>query len=160
MKEQKYIQCACGCDQILTLYDNRGRVRKYLHGHNKSRLGSKPSEETIEKIRNSNLGKKHSKLTREKMSSNNRGPNNLAWKGGQYKNYHGYILIWSPDHPLKNSDQYVYQHRLVMEEILKRFLLPNEVVHHINGIKDDNRIANLKLYSSNRQHMEQEHCRT
>lgn len=47
---------------------------------------------------------------------------------------------------VRGQARYVFQHILVMERILDRPLLETEHVHHINGIKDDNRAANLELW--------------
>jgi hypothetical protein len=66
------------------------------------------------------------------------------WRGGIVKK-DGYIFVYSPNHPHKNKANYVYQHRLIMEQYIGRFLKPDELVHHVNGIKDDNRIENLEL---------------
>lgn len=58
----------------------------------------------------------------------------------------GYVRVYAPMHPEANTWGYVYEHRLIAEEkILKRRLEPNEVVHHRNGKRWDNRLANLEV---------------
>lgn len=76
------------------------------------------------------------------------------WKGGRIRHKRrGYIFIYKPNHPYANNYGYVYEHRLVMEEILDRYLLPGEVTHHINGIVDDNRKENLMYFENNGLHL-------
>ena len=80
------------------------------------------------------------------------GQSAAHWKGGR-RLHGGYILIYKPDHPNKMMRFYVKEHRLVMEKHLGRYLEPKEVLHHINGIKTDNRIENLQLFKNHSEHM-------
>ena len=85
---------------------------------------------------------------------NQKGCFSPGWKGGRkQETYDRYIRIYCPSHPYCDKGKYVLEHRLVMEKHLGRVLLPTEVVHHINSIRDDNRIENLMLFSSNGKHM-------
>lgn len=84
------------------------------------------------------------------------GPNHPMWKGGIYaKGNTGYLMQY--DEATRTHQR---QHRFLMEKLLKRKLLDNEVVHHINGKKSDNRIENLCLMMDTKHrslHMTQRH---
>ncbi len=85
-----------------------------------------------------------------------------AWVGkltsnGIRQRKDGYIEIYSPNHPLKSGRNSVLQHRLVMEKHIGRYLTSEEVVHHKNGIKNDNKIENLELMKNNSEHRKHEY---
>lgn len=84
-----------------------------------------------------------------------RGSNSHNWKGGRLRTKDGYIrLRIDPKDPLFEhgtvigGSHYMMEHRAVMSRHLGRPLETYENVHHINGVRDDNRIENLELWSS------------
>lgn len=93
------------------------------------------------------------------------GEKSGRWKGGKTMR-RGYVMVLAPDHhSIKGKTRrYVLEHRIVMEKKLGRNLEPHEQVHHINGIKDDNRPENLELWSVSQppgqRVTEKPHCKT
>jgi len=90
-------------------------------------------------------------ISRRSKSEGRRGDKNSNWKGGRRKSQ-GYILIYAPDHVNSDKRNYILEHRLVMANHLGRPLESWEIVHHKNGIKDDNRIENLVLLPQQAEH--------
>lgn len=81
------------------------------------------------------------------------GEDHYAWKG-RLIDKDGYILVHVKGHPnARKHTHYILEHRLVMEEALGRTLLPNEVVHHRDGNKQNNALENLQLFDSNGEHL-------
>lgn len=65
------------------------------------------------------------------------GPNNPAWRGGHRVRKDGYAMIWTPEGER-------LEHRVVMERKLGRKLYACEIVHHVDGNKQNNSPDNLQ----------------
>lgn len=74
-------------------------------------------------------------------------PRGVAHKGYTYRvvSKQGYIKIYSPKHPYAACNGYVFEHRLVVEAEIGRYLLPTELIHHKNRNGLDNRLENLEI---------------
>lgn len=90
-------------------------------------------------------GRKQDPETVAKRKAKISGQNNYHWSGGRKFRSQGYVLVYAPEHPHKDSNGFVLEHRLVMETSIGRFLTEDEIVHHINGDKTDNQLCNLSL---------------
>lgn len=113
------IECLCGCKSVITKVGKGGNVRAAI--------------------------KEHAVLLNlKKIKIHRRGKDHSNWRGGRMVDAAGYIQIHLPDHPFAHKDGYVFEHRLVMEAFLGRYLTREEIVHHINENRQDNRIENLQ----------------
>lgn len=136
--------------------------------------GKKHSDETRKKIRDRALerfldkrnhpryGIVLSKEIRQKISESLKGDKHPNWKGGRLQTNNGYVWIYNPQHPLASKTSpigYVLEHRLVMCNILGRILIKDEIVHHINGIRNDNRPENLFLTTKGKHISQHNHQR-
>ena len=135
--------------------------KEWRENMSKASKGKKKKPFTKEHKRNIGLsrkGKQHSEETRQQMRDHSyyKGKfqnNHPGWRGGKSAHSDGYIYVSCPGHPhALKLGHYVLEHRLVMEKHICRYLDPKEVVHHINGIRNDNRIENLMLFANGTLH--------
>lgn len=120
--------------------------QKTITGEKHPRYGAYHSEESKLKI---------SRTRKERVIP--RGPAHPRWKGGYKTDSGGYRLVpveylseaeKALAEPMKTKAGYVMEHRLVVARRLGRPLKRNEIVHHKNGTKDDNRDENLEVLAT------------
>lgn len=132
------LACGCGCGELAA------PGKRYVTGHNSK--GRVQSPESRLKISRANAGEGHPSFGKR--------PANFV---GRHVTADGYVLIHCPEHPFASS-KCVMQHRLVLEAHMReadpespfltevdgvKYLARWVEVHHVNGIKDDNRVENL-----------------
>ncbi|EJO5346403.1 HNH endonuclease [Clostridium botulinum] len=117
-------------------------------------LGKNHNNKTKKTISTKNMGRKISEEIKKKISQTHKGKRytDSEWGGHKKIRSDGYISVYMPEHPHANKEGYVMEHRLVMEKVLGRYIRKNEVVHHINKKRNDNRPENLMIFSSINDH--------
>jgi len=116
-RQQKYCSKKC----IQRTYYNRNPQRQ-----------TKPCPVCGKLIRNTAKG-----CLEHTVRNTRRGDKNPNWKGGRYKTEYGYIRVRCPDGKER------FEHVLVWQEVNGKTLPDGWIIHHLNGIRDDNRIVNL-----------------
>ena len=127
-------RCDCGKETSVVGY-------KLTSNHTRS-CGCLKREKSSERM--IKLGKVSGKINGG-WNKGMRGEGTGHWKGGR-KMHRGYILVLT-------EGSYQNEHRVVMEKHLGRKLTKAEVIHHINGVRTDNRLENLMLFPNHSEHM-------
>jgi len=105
-------------------------------------------------------GKKHTKQTKKLIGKKSKAKFTKEYKekirekhrGKKKRAINGYILIKDYQHPNRNAQNDVLEHIKIMSSYIGRPIKKGEVIHHINMVRNDNRIENLYL-STRGKHM-------
>lgn len=78
---------------------------------------------------------------------------NPNWRGGRTVTEHGYVLVRAGvGHPLADCRGYAYEHRVVAQTKIGRPLQKSDIIHHLNGNRQDNRPENIIVTRSVGEH--------
>lgn len=125
--------CECGCGEQPNIAKQSRTARGWVNG-------------------------KPKRFVKGHENRNKGGELHASWKGGRIMG-NGYVHVYvTSTHRFismahcKNGSYYIPEHRLVMAEYINRTLWKEEVVHHYNEVKTDNRIENLGLFHNKAAH--------
>ena len=165
IRTSKIINCnTCGKEVIISKY----KLEKFETFYCSKECFNKSDviKECGEKLGNNNKGKKKTLEQIEKMKASAiKGEEHHFWKGGvTYRNRQGnyskykikYVSCPDKFKEMSRKDGYVTEHRLLVAQIIGRYLKRSECVHHIDHNPENNDISNLMLFKTNSEHKKYE----
>jgi len=157
--------CKCDCGKEIAIRSSRLRYKKVIdcgcveEQRKQDLVGNKYGNLTIIDIAKTgnrsaclckcSCGKKIKVLSNYLLNGKTKscGCSRKRTRTGALKEKNGYVFIRKPDHPNSNRYGYIREHVYFMSKHIGRPLKKSESVHHKNGIKSDNRLSNLELWS-------------
>ena len=132
--EDLYVRCGMSFNEIIRVTGiSRGALQRRFN-----KFGI-PRRSMSDALRLAVLTGRHHTLSGDKVWN---------WKGGR-RVHLGYIKLKQPRHPHADKQGYVFEHVLVWEAANNQALPLDWVIHHLNGVKDDNRAENLAAMPRN-----------
>jgi hypothetical protein len=138
--EYGYCHCGCGERTPIAMQDSieykwvKGEPIRFIKNH----------EPAIDKKK---MGYGNGLLGRESPMYGRKGKRHPNWKGGKTITrceHTSYIKVYAPNHPSVKG-KYIYEHRLIAEKVLGRYLPDGAEVHHIDGNGLNNENDNLVI---------------
>lgn len=135
------------------IIDKRAYLKKWFQDHRHPCLDcGKLCDYTAKRCQSCN-GKKEWKTRPKTSTFFKKGKENCNWKGGKHKTPLGYIQINMPEHHRASTNGYVFEHILIWEQTHQKPLPKGWIIHHLNGIRDDNRPQNLVAMPNNKHYL-------
>lgn len=134
--EEHFCQCGCGIEVGIFRKTNRiygqirGQPKRFAVGHFSKTQRFRDVMAAVDPEKTKHVGEA-----------------NGQWIGGRYVGSNGYICIRIGPNDVRS------EHRVIAERKIGRSLLPEEVVHHIDGNRQNNDPSNLQVLPSHAEHM-------